>query len=163
MGKRRNLIDITGIVIHCADTPNGRKNTAADLDLWHRERGFTRDLSIAPEHQPDFNAIGYHYVIETDGNIVPGRPLIETGSHVAGGNSHTVGICMIGRDKFSAEQWNSLHHLVVEICTQIPSCIHVVGHRDLNPGKTCPGFDVKNWIDNEYIPETSLIFTEAEA
>ena len=40
---------IDSIIIHCSATRAGLDFTAADIDRWHRERGF--------------NGIGYHYVI----------------------------------------------------------------------------------------------------
>ncbi len=39
---------IDSIIIHCSATKVGQDFTAADIDRWHRERGF--------------NGIGYHYV-----------------------------------------------------------------------------------------------------
>lgn len=155
MGTLRKLTDITAIVIHCADTPNGRADTVEDINRWHGERQppFTRDMSIAPKHLPGLTHIGYHFVIEVDGKIRPGRPLQETGAHVSGFNANSVGICLIGRDKFSAEQWHALHELVANLITQIPTCTKVFGHRDLNPGKNCPGFSVADWIHNDYIPD----------
>ena len=40
---------IDSIIVHCSATKAGQDFTAADIDRWHRERGF--------------NGIGYHYVI----------------------------------------------------------------------------------------------------
>ena len=37
------------IIIHCTATPEGRPVTIADVDKWHKERGFV--------------GIGYHYLI----------------------------------------------------------------------------------------------------
>ena len=44
---------IDSIIIHCSATKVGQDFTAADIDRWHRERGF--------------NGIGYHYVVCLDG------------------------------------------------------------------------------------------------
>ena len=43
---------IDSIIVHCSATKAGQDFTAADIDRWHRERGF--------------NGIGYHYVISGD-------------------------------------------------------------------------------------------------
>ncbi len=40
---------ITRLIIHCTATPRGRHVTVADIDCWHRQRGF--------------DGIGYHYII----------------------------------------------------------------------------------------------------
>lgn len=47
------------IIIHCSATRAGQDFTAADIDRWHRARGF--------------RSIGYHFVIRLDGTIEPGR------------------------------------------------------------------------------------------
>ena len=61
---------ITEIIIHCSATIEGKDYTVADIDRWHRARGFRK--------------IGYHYVIYRDGSIHAGRPISETGAHCAG-------------------------------------------------------------------------------
>ena len=45
------------IIIHCSATRAGQDFTAADIDRWHRARGF--------------RSIGYHFVIRLDGTIEP--------------------------------------------------------------------------------------------
>ena len=49
---------IDSIIVHCSATKAGQDFTAADIDRWHRERGF--------------NGIGYHYVIRLDGRLESG-------------------------------------------------------------------------------------------
>lgn len=70
------------IILHCSATVEGKPFTAADIDRWHRERGFRK--------------IGYHYVIDLDGKIEVGRELFEDGAHCIGHNSKAIGICYIG-------------------------------------------------------------------
>lgn len=142
---------ITGIVIHCSASANGDSRVTRDvIDGWHREKGWRK--------------IGYHYVIEVDGFIKPGRDLEEIGAHVEGSNAHTVGICMVGTDRFAQAQWNSLAAIVRELREKYPEAT-VMGHRDYSPDKdgdgviepwewlkTCPGFDVAAWIENGMAP-----------
>ena len=73
---------ISEIIIHCADTPEGRDNTVADIAAWHKAKGY--------------RTIGYHYVVYRDGSIHPGRPIEEIGAHCKGHNAHSIGICYIG-------------------------------------------------------------------
>ena len=73
---------ITQIIIHCSATPEGKDYTVADIDRWHKARGF--------------KMIGYHYVIYRDGSIHTGRPLEMVGAHCKGHNAHSIGICYIG-------------------------------------------------------------------
>ena len=46
---------IDEIIIHCAATPEGKHFTVADIDAWHKKRGF--------------KCIGYHFVIYLDGSV----------------------------------------------------------------------------------------------
>jgi N-acetylmuramoyl-L-alanine amidase len=128
------------IVVHCAATREGQRFTATDIDAWHRRLGWA--------------GIGYHYVVLLDGSIEEGRPLDAVGSHVAGQNSSSIGICYIGgvdaqgrpKDTRTPEQKAALlqllRHLKATYRAQNPV---IQGHRDF-PGvaKACPSFDAKS-------------------
>lgn len=73
---------IKEIIIHCSATKEGRDYTIADIDRWHRDRGFF--------------CIGYHFVIYRDGSIHVGRSVEEVGAHCRGHNLVSIGICYIG-------------------------------------------------------------------
>lgn len=145
------------IVIHCSDTPNGRVTTAADIDRWHKERGFVK--------------IGYHHVIRLDGVVEDGRSHREIGAHALNFNSDSLGICLIGRDKFTAAQWSALAELVRGLCFRyaVPASAPdwrsrqpagVVGHRELpRVAKTCPGFSVENWLQRRMAPLPESVLT----
>ena len=122
------------IVVHCSATPENKSSTVADIDRWHRQRGFAQ--------------IGYHYVIYLDGTIHKGRPIELVGAHCQGHNSHSIGICYIGglaadnktpKDTRTSAQKQSLLALLKELRAKFPSAkIH--GHRDY-AAKACPSFD----------------------
>lgn len=126
---------IKKIIIHCSATPNGRNDTAEDIHRWHLDRGWS--------------GIGYHYVIEVTGKLVKGRPDYWVGSHVRGHNGDSIGICMIGTDKYNVDQWSLLDNLVRKLCVDHPGA-EVIGHNEVSE-KTCPGFDVQKWL-NEKVP-----------
>ena len=137
---------ITGIVIHCSATPNGRWHDVRDIDLWHQHRGFKRDEAFRHRHNPTLHAIGYHFVIYTNGCIATGRHLNEVGAHAGGFNSKSIGICMVGADRFYREQWLMLRDNVLLLQRDHPQA-RVVGHRDLpKVKKSCPGFSVADWL-----------------
>ena len=125
---------INEIIVHCADTPEGRDNTVADITRWHKDRGF--------------RTIGYHYVIYRDGSIHNGRPIEEIGAHCKGHNAHSIGICYIGgcasdgktpKDTRTPEQKEALLALLRRLKARFPNAtIH--GHRDF-AAKACPSFD----------------------
>lgn len=137
--------EIKQLIIHCADTPNGKPFTTADIDAWHYERGFRRTLAFRQRQEINLAAIGYHFVIYTNGAVANGRHLDEVGAHVKDWNAKSIGICLIGRDRFSAEQWESLSKNIDGLRMRFPDA-GVFGHHDFNPGKTCPGFDVAAWV-----------------
>ena len=122
------------LVVHCADTPDDRKVTASDIHSWHLARGW--------------DGIGYHWVIGRDGELWSGRPEYWQGAHVAGHNHHSVGVCLVGRETYTQAQWNSLTSLIKLWLKKYPDA-KLVGHRDLDYGKTCPNFDVKDWARKE--------------
>jgi len=161
---------INFLVIHCAATPNGRWTDVSAINLWHRQRGFKRTAAVRHRYQPMLDAIGYHWVIYTDGRRVPGRSPEELGAHAAGFNRDSLGICLVGTDKFTEVQWVALAALVRELCAQygIPLQLAdpkdprgprgVIGHGQL-PGvaKSCPGFDVRKWLAMGLNPDQSNI------
>lgn len=146
--------EIKAIVIHCSASPNGRWNTAPDIDKWHDERGFERQPEWRERFNQDYSAIGYHFVIYTNGAIATGRHLDEIGAHAGGHNKYTVGVCLIGTDRFTIEQWQALDDLIAKLRERYPTA-KIIGHRDLpDVHKTCPGFDVATWLAREgSVPE----------
>jgi N-acetyl-anhydromuramyl-L-alanine amidase AmpD len=53
---------------------------------------------------------------------------------------------LIGRDEFSDMQLSVLRNLLEELIIKFKNA-KVVGHNELDPRKTCPNFDVKEWWD----------------
>jgi len=131
---------INEIIIHCSATPAGTDYTVADIDRWHKTRGW--------------NSCGYHYVIYRDGSIHIGRPIEQVGAHCYKRNSHSVGICYIGgldsetlnpTDTRTVAQRASLIDLLKYLKRLFPNAtIH--GHNEFSK-RSCPCFDVHS----EYI------------
>ena len=164
------MYHIDKIVIHCAASTNGQalgssKQSAAQvIDGWHAKRGFRRlDYNIS-KYNGELRHIGYHYVIDTNGAVEPGRHELEMGAHVKGHNAHSIGICVVGTDQFTASQWEALAALVRDLKARYPQA-HICGHRDLSPDidgdgtvephewlKICPGFTVADWLAGGMAP-----------
>lgn len=142
-----------GIILHCAATPpNWMAGQSArakrdEIDRWHKARGW--------------KGIGYHYLIDRDGTIAVGRPLEETGAHVAGHNTGTVGICLVGgkwpqgawglktdkfSDHFTPAQDRAARMLITDLCERFPSITSIKGHNDYTDSKGCPSFTVSAWL-----------------
>ena len=131
------------IVVHCSASPQGRGDNAETIHRWHKER--------------NWSGIGYHYVILEMGQIERGRPEYWTGAHVAGHNSNTIGICLIGDKTFMDEQFAALADLIADIMSRHPECKEVKGHYELYSGKTCPNFDVPAFLKD---PTRGAVFYE---
>lgn len=150
--------NINLIVIHCSATPQGRQVTVYDIDRWHAERGFHRQAAAVQAFNSNLPHIGYHYLIDLKGDTYTGRGLDEIGAHVAGHNANSIGICMVGMNRFTTDQWTALRKLVTELQASYLSA-RICGHRDLSPDKNgdgviepqewlkdCPTFEVKSWL-----------------
>ena len=120
------------IIIHCSAVRPDQTSSAAQIDTWHRQRGFHL-------------GIGYHYVIRRDGTIEPGRPEWMIGAHCVNHNAHSIGVCYEGglnargqpEDTRTPEQKSALRALFKDLHRRYPQAL-IVGHHDLNPHKACP-------------------------
>ena len=128
---------ITHLILHCSATREGQDFKLADVDRWHRQRGWS--------------GVGYHYVIELDGKVRKGRREGFTGAHCRGYNSRSIGICYIGgldsdnspKDTRTPAQRQAMESLVRYLLTKYPQAV-VAGHNQL-AAKACPSFDVPQW------------------
>lgn len=133
---------IKRVIVHCSDTPPTLDIGAKDIRLWH----------TAPK--PKGNGwldIGYHYVIRRDGIMEPGRPVAHAGAHVAGHNYDTIGVCLVGgkwEADYEPEQYDALAALIRSLFRRYGN-LEVLGHRNLDPKKGCPRFDVRAWWESE--------------
>ena len=125
---------ITEVIVHCSATPEGRPFTVADIDRWHRARGF--------------HGIGYHYVIYLDGSLHAGRSEERIGAHCKGHNAQSIGVCYIGgcaadgrtpKDTRTPAQRAALTDFLGRLKRRFPG-IRIYGHRDF-AAKACPSFD----------------------
>lgn len=131
---------VNKIIIHCSDSEFGSTSV---IDKWHKERGW--------------DEIGYHFVItngiiesgddyneKTDGKVEEGRSIEKTGAHCYGHNKDSIGICLIGKHHFTANQLcQSLPELLKDLMDKYDISEHnVFTHNDFNNGKTCPNFDL---------------------
>ena len=127
---------INEIIVHCSATVEGRDYTVADIDSWHKARGW--------------RCIGYHYVIYRDGSVHTGRSIGQVGAHCTGHNANSIGVCYIGgcaadgktpKDTRTPQQREALRRLVADLQKKYPGAT-VHGHNEF-ADKACPCFDVK--------------------
>ncbi|WP_018169110.1 N-acetylmuramoyl-L-alanine amidase [Thioalkalivibrio sp. ALMg9] len=160
MSRARPIDAIDHLIIHCSASPNGRADTAADIDQWHARNGWRRGAPHGGAN--DLHHIGYHWVIELDGHVAAGRGLLETGAHAGPAmNGRSVGICLIGTDRFTQAQWDQLACQVRRLRDKLPGEVTIIGHRDVPANKRCPGFDVAGWLERGMEPEPDQILEVA--
>lgn len=130
---------IDKLIIHCAATPPNMDIGVKEITAWHKERGF--------------NTIGYHHVIRRDGTIEDGRDINQIGAHVAGHNTGSIGVCLVGgvddagkpKASFTTDQWKTLERHVRAFKAEYPKAT-VHGHNEFDNGKACPSFNVQTWL-----------------
>lgn len=127
---------IDTIIVHCTATPEGRDVTVAEIDKWHRQKGW--------------DCIGYHYVVYLDGSIHGGRDESKAGAHCTGQNRHSIGVCYVGgmtkdmtapKDTRTVAQKDGLLKLLRMLRRKYPKA-RIYGHRDF-AAKACPSFNAK--------------------
>lgn len=136
---------IKKLIIHCSDSIHG---DVEEIRRWHVNGNGWRD-------------IGYHAVILNgcrrknkfieldDGLLEMGREInlddvitpSEMGAHVRGNNSDSIGICLVGRCKFTKAQFESLFYFCKMWLSMIPD-LEIIGHSELDKRKTCPNIDM---------------------
>lgn len=138
---------LSEIIVHCSATrPDWMANAktsakVAEIRRWHvADRGW--------------KDIGYHFLIDRDGTVAFGRPLGQIGAHVAGRNTGTIGVCLIGghgsaetdffSEHFTAAQEKALRKLLADLIWAHPTITRVSGHNQW-AAKACPGFNVPAW------------------
>ena len=127
---------IDKIIWHCSAPREGQDIKTGTIRGWHvNDRGWSD--------------IGYHFVIELDGSVHPGRPLIRAGAHVAGHNATSIGICFVGgvdssgkpKDTRTSAQKAALYDLTTKLLRRFPGAtLH--GHNEF-AAKACPCFDAR--------------------
>lgn len=126
---------IKKIIIHCSATPEGRDVSVDEIRRWHLNKGWSD--------------IGYHYVIDLNGNIQKGRNIEVSGAHTKGHNRNSIGICYIGgvdedlksKDTRTISQMLALDELLSDLKDSYPEA-DICGHNEFS-SKDCPSFDVK--------------------
>lgn len=143
-----NKRNIKFIVVHCTATPS---NTTIDSikHYWKDVRKWG-------------DAVGYHYIIEADGEVTQLLAEEKNSNGVYAHNSECINMAYIGgvdkegkpKDTRTNAQKHAMFDLIVQLTEKYKGA-KVLGHRDFpNVAKACPSFDVKTWLAN-YTPDLS--------
>lgn len=137
MYLRKSKRKINAVIVHSTATKASMRVTVADIDRWHRERGFS--------------GVGYHLVIYRDGSAHIGRDIDKQGAHAYRHNRGSIGVVMVGglsdthgaEANFTRAQFRTLTKVLDEQEGYYPN-VEIKGHRDTK-ATACPSFDVGHW------------------
>ncbi len=149
---------VNEIIVHCSATRpdwmagQSTRDKAMEIRRWHmRDRGW--------------KDIGYHFLVDRNGTVVTGRPIEQTGAHVQGHNTGTIGVCLIGghgssetdqfSEHFTEHQDKALRHLLADLQHRY-KISKVTGHNQY-AAKACPGFNVPKWLGQKVEPQPSEV------
>ena len=141
---------VSTIFVHCSATRpawmEGHHLAAkvAEIRRWHVQ-------------DRKWSDIGYHWLIDRDGQVAQGRLESRVGAHVAKHNTGSLGICLIGghgsnaddqfHEHFTPAQDAALRKLIADIKKRA-DITAIRGHNEV-AAKACPGFNVARWLASE--------------
>ena len=159
---------IDHLIIHCSAAADGVDQNIEDIDRIHKAAGFRRKTRYVRRFNRTLLHCGYHGVIHANGFYASGRHFDEWGAHVRGRNDNSIGICMVGTDRFTMAQWTSLRQTVTSIVRYIADQefyrypvyepwqvskaaeaieLTIKGHRDYSPDLNGDGrIDRSEWL-----------------
>lgn len=136
------MVMIEHIVVHCSATPPDMDIGAAEIDQWHKDRGWVGN--------------GYSDVIRLNGVLEPGRRPYGVGlAHARGFNRNAIAVCLVGgvddngrpAATFTNAQAVALRAYLHALAGAYPDAT-ICGHRDLpNVAKACPSIDVAAFLE----------------
>ena len=109
----------------------------------------------------------YHLIVKRDGSIERGVPLNSVGSHCPDNNHNafSIGVCLVGGVNVSTgttdivqttsprsitrSQYNTLYQIFRTFFNQYPGG-QALGHMDIDPSQEDPGFDVRDYVYNNF-------------
>jgi len=142
--------EVKHIIIHCSATPEGRAVTTEEIRGWHKDKGWSD--------------IGYHYVLELEGEPKQGRQEDKEGAHTIGRNHDSIGICYVGgmtadmkepKDTRTQSQRVYMRSLLIDLLRKYPEA-KISGHNQ-HSNKACPSFDVPEWCRIVGIPDVNIL------
>jgi len=120
----RLIGQITDLIIHHSDGPT--MQSPLDIDAEHRVRGMCM--------------IGYNYIINGEGQVYAGRPLIYVPSAAYGRNPESVNVCVLGDFQSddpgytgvpTGAQIDALMALSIQLHHQYSTIVRTIGHCDV--------------------------------
>jgi len=120
---------VNRVFLHCSasdDESLSRNRLVEDVRAWHRARGFSN--------------VGYHFLIDKQGKVSPGRDMEKMPAAQKGHNTGTIAIMVHGLELFPQPMLNACRDLCSAINETYEGRITFHGHCEVS-AKTCPVFD----------------------
>lgn len=126
---------VNRVFLHCTASDNPKHDNVKVIEGWHKAKGWS--------------TTGYHLFIRKDGTIEEGRDLERIPASAKGHNTGTIAVVCHGlkREKFTQEQFNSIHELCNQINIAYDGQISFHGHAEVAANKTCPVYDYKGVLN----------------
>ncbi|MBN1966278.1 MAG: N-acetylmuramoyl-L-alanine amidase [Anaerolineae bacterium] len=125
----------TGVLHHVGAYYVNDRNTLLEVQRFQRAvRGWAN--------------VAYHFLVGRQGGIYAGRELNVRGTHVAGHNAGSAGVCLLGdlHWQFPTEaQLRATRGLIRWLAGEF-TLITLAGHGDLNPETVCPGANLRPFL-----------------
>nr|DAS58155.1 MAG TPA: endodeoxyribonuclease I [Caudoviricetes sp.] len=132
--------EIVRIVVHCSDHESGSATTIEEIRKDHINNRKWSD-------------IGYHYVIETNGDLEIGRDVDKTPAAQSSYNEKSIALCYVGGHKTinGEKKWfdtrtkaqkETMLKLLKKLREYYPKAT-ICGHNEFTNQKVCPSFDVR--------------------
>lgn len=127
------------IILHCTATPQNTKIESI--------KKYWREVM-------KWRQVGYHYIIEANGNVVKLAGEEEITNGVAGYNSQSIHVSYIGGvdakgkplDNRTPEQLSAMTRLLMGFRVRYPN-VKFRGHNNFTDKKACPSFDAVKWCN----------------
>ncbi|NDJ86920.1 MAG: hypothetical protein GYB66_13645 [Chloroflexi bacterium] len=145
------------------DNPEGRQEYESDLrDVYrtvvihhsviYEVDDLTTMHAVQDMHLDErgWSDIAYHFCVGASGTVYEGRLMRLRGTHTAGYNTGSLGVCLLGNfemDTPSAEQLEATQSLVNWLALRL-ELSHLAGHREFNPETRCPGENLAPLLDD---------------
>jgi len=109
-------------------------------------------LEIQRSHreQRGWADVAYHYFVGQNGVLYEGRDIHARGTHVAGYNTGSVGVCLLGNfvEISPTEAQIITTRSLVSWLTANLKATYLAGHGDFNPQTMCPGINLAAYLDD---------------
>jgi hypothetical protein len=120
------------IFIHCSASDNAAltgQTLLEEVRRWHLARGFAD--------------VGYHFLIDKSGVVLPGRDPEKTPASQKGHNRGSVAVMVHGLEDFPAAMLEACRELCSAINESLAGRVSFHGHHEVAPYKACPVFDYR--------------------